>query len=74
MIMKPWLKEGLWQGTRFMGFFFVISIFWTLIIYISNQAGISPGWAMLAMLMIGAYSVSIAMEKLKYENKSKEEK
>ena len=72
-MMKPWVKEGLWQGTRFMGFFFIVSSVWALVIYLSNQAGISPGWAMLVMLTIGVYSLSIATEKLKHETITKKE-
>ena len=46
-IMNSWIKEGLISGLQAMFFFILVSSIWALIIMISNNLGISPGWSML---------------------------
>ena len=73
-MIQPWLKKGIINGSKFLGIFSLIMIVWALIIAISNNLGISPGWSMLAFIVIAVYSASIDVERQKYlcENRNKE--
>lgn len=77
--MKEYIKLGLLEGTKMMGFFIAVSLVWALVLYIAQQLQMSPGWAMLGFFTISIYYFSIATQKLKYESelsrqKIKEEK
>jgi len=65
--MKPWAKEGILNGMKFMGLFFIVSLMWAIIIKISSDLGISPGWSMLVILCVAVFSFSISSAKTKYE-------
>lgn len=67
--MKEYIKTGLQEGTKVMLFFAVITMVWTLVIFASSKAGVSPGWAMLTLFTGAIYFFSIATEKLKYESR-----
>jgi hypothetical protein len=73
-MIQPWLKKGIINGSKFLGIFSLIMIVWALIIAISNNLGISPGWSMLAFIVIAVFSASIDVERQKYlyENRNKE--
>jgi hypothetical protein len=73
-MIQPWLKKGIINGSKFLGIFSLIMIVWALIIAISNNLGISPGWSMLAFIVIAVFSASINVERQKhlYENRNKE--
>ena len=77
--MKEYIKLGLFEGTKMMGFFIAVSLVWALVLYVAQQMQVSPGWAMLGFFTIAIYYFSIATQKLKYESelarqKIKEEK
>ena len=65
-MIQPWLKKGIVNGSKFLGIFLLIMTVWSLIIAISNNLGISPGWSMLAFVIIAVFSASIDAERQKY--------
>lgn len=65
--MKPLIKSGVMSGSKMMFFFTLVSLFWALIIKLSENLSISPGWSMLAIFIIAIFSMSIATEKTKYD-------
>lgn len=73
-MIQPWLKKGIINGSKFLGIFSLIMIVWALVIAISSNLGISPGWSMLAFVVIAVFSVSIDLERQKhlYEKRKKE--
>ena len=66
--MNEYIKRGISEGSKIMGFFGVITLIWAFVIWASQQMGISPGWAMLTLFTFAIYFFSIATEKLKYES------
>lgn len=73
-MIQPWLKKGIINGSKFLGIFSLIMIVWALVIAISSNLGISPGWSMLAFVVIAVFSASIDVERQKYlyEKRKKE--
>ena len=69
--MNKWIKEGLISGLQAMFFFILVSSIWALIIMISNNLGISPGWSMLTFFIIAIFSMSFASAKAKYDLEQK---
>jgi hypothetical protein len=69
--MNKWIKEGLINGTHVMMFFVMFSFIWALIIKLSENSGISPGWSMLAFIVIAIFSLSLASAKTKYDLEQK---
>ena len=68
---KPWIKSGLLNGLKITAIFFIISIIWALIVMISNDLGISPGWSMIAFTILAIFSASIDLERQKFISKNK---
>ena len=65
--MNKWIKEGLLHGLQGMGFFILVSLIWALVIKLSNNLGINPGWSMLAFFVIAIFSMSFASAKARYD-------
>jgi hypothetical protein len=65
--MNKWIKEGLINGMQGMMFFVLVSFIWALIIKLSENLGISPGWSMLVFFVIAIFSMSLASAKAKHE-------
>ena len=65
--MNKWMKEGLINGLQGMGFFALVSLIWLLIIKLSENLGVSPGWSMLAFFVIAIFSMSLASAKAKHD-------
>jgi len=65
--MKKWIKEGLINGMQGLAFFALVSLVWALIIKLSDNLGVSPGWSMLAFFVIAIFSMSMASAKAKYD-------
>tara|TARA_R110001592_G_scaffold222794_1_gene478086 strand:+ start:241 stop:465 length:225 start_codon:yes stop_codon:yes gene_type:complete len=64
--MKPWIKEGVISGFQGIAFFSIVSLMWLIIIKISENLGVSPGWSMLTVFVIAIFSISLATAKVKY--------
>jgi hypothetical protein len=69
--MNKWIKEGMKNGAEALLFFIVVSSIWALIIKLSDNLGISPGWSMLAFFVIAIFSMSLASAKAKYDLEQK---
>jgi len=69
--MNKWIKEGMKNGAETLLFFVVVSSIWALIIKLSDNLGISPGWSMLAFFIIAIFSMSLASAKAKYDLEQK---
>lgn len=67
--MKPWIKEGLMTGTKFLALYVGIMIIWTLIITLSHDLGVSPGWSLLTIFVIAIFSVCLSSARAKYNLK-----
>jgi len=64
--MKPWIKEGIISGFHGIAFFCIVSIMWLIVIKISQDLGVSPGWSILTVFVIAIFSLSLATAKVKY--------
>jgi len=69
--MNKWIKEGMKNGAETLLFFVVVSSIWALVIKLSDNLGISPGWSMLAFFIIAIFSMSLASAKAKYDLEQK---
>jgi len=65
---KPWIKNGLLNGFKVTAIFSMIMIIWALIISISNNLGISPGWSMITFMVVGIFAMSLDSERRKYSS------
>ena len=65
--MNKWMKEGVINGLQGMLFFVVVCSIWAIIIKLSENLGVSPGWSMLAFFIIAIFSMSMASAKAKYD-------
>ena len=65
--MSKWMKEGMMNGLQGMGFFIIVCAIWALVIKLSENLGISPGWSMLVFFVIAIFSMSMASAKTKYD-------
>ena len=70
---KPWFKKGILNGLKITAIFFIITIIWSIIVVISNDLGISPGWSMIAFTVIAIFSAAIDLERQKFITKNKYE-
>ncbi len=68
---KPWIKNGILNGLKITLAFSVISIIWGIIVIISNDLGISPGWSMIGFTIIAIFAGSIDLERQKFITKNK---
>ena len=66
-MLKAWIKEGLIEGAKGVIFLVVVSAIWTLIIQISENLGINPGWSMLTFFLIAIFTMSLTAAKAKYD-------
>ena len=65
---KPWIKNGLLNGFKVTAIFSMIMIIWALIISISNNLGVSPGWSMITFMIVGIFAMSLDSERRKYSS------
>lgn len=70
-MLKAWIKEGLIEGGKGVIFFAVVCAIWALIIQISDNLGISPGWSMMAFFLVGIFTMSLSVAKTKYDMQQK---
>ena len=71
--MKPWIKEGLTDGTKIFAIFMGINIAWALILFIFQHFEINPGYGLLAFFTLAIYGGSLAVAKTKAEAILKED-
>ena len=71
--MKPWIKEGLTDGTKIFAIFLGINIAWALILFVFQYFAINPGYGILAFFTLAIYGGSLAVAKSKAESQLKEE-
>lgn len=69
--MKSWITEGLKSGFEALGFFALVMVMWAVILKLSENLGISPGWSILAFFVIALFSISLATAKAKYDLETK---
>lgn len=69
-----WKKEGMVNGIQGTVIFGLILICWVLIIKLSENLGISPGWGILIFFISSIFTMSFSMAKANHEldNKIKE--
>ena len=72
--MSPWLKQGIYAGLKIMAVFVAVSVFWALVIELSKNMGISPIWSMLAIFVVGVFSMTIAAERAKFDTEKELQK
>ena len=65
--MNKWIKEGIINGLQGMVFFVLVCSIWAIIIKLSENIGVSPGWSMLAFFVIAIFTLSLASAKTKYD-------
>jgi hypothetical protein len=65
--MEPWIKRGLLEFGKVTLIFGALMTCYMLIIALCTSIGISPIWGYVAIFVIGALSVTMGTEKLKYD-------
>ena len=65
--MNKWIKEGIINGLQGMVFFVLVCSIWAIIIKLSENIGISPGWSMLTFFVIAIFTLSLTSAKTKYD-------